>query len=131
MALDRKRPTDHAEECRGWVCWREGRLMRAGFSPELARQLAVENRIDLHETLDDLALQCANDALSAVLGKLGDYRFESRFTTWAYKFAILQAAVQARRRAWQDRELPTDPEAWTTFPARALDPLEDVAQRER
>jgi RNA polymerase sigma-70 factor, ECF subfamily len=96
---------------------------------ELARRRSILEPAT-RETLDDLALQCANDALSAVLGKLGDYRFESRFTTWAYKFAILQASVQARRRAWQERELPTDPEAWTTLPARALDPLEDVAQRE-
>ncbi len=72
------------------------------------------------ETLDDLAMQSADDALSAILGKLDDYRFESRFTTWAYKFAILEAAVRARRRAWQERELPLDPHAWSMLPTRAL-----------
>jgi RNA polymerase sigma-70 factor, ECF subfamily len=54
------------------------------------------------ETIDDLAMQSADDALSAILGKLDTYRFESRFTTWAYKFAILEAAVRTRRRPVQD-----------------------------
>jgi RNA polymerase sigma-70 factor, ECF subfamily len=56
--------------------------------------------------LDDLAHQCADDALVAVLAKLDDFRGASRFTTWAYKFALLEAAVNMRRRAWRDRELP-------------------------
>src|SRR6476620_3801735 len=37
------------------------------------------------DDFDDLAHQSANDALVAVLAKLGDFRGESRFTTWAYK----------------------------------------------
>jgi len=72
------------------------------------------------ETIDDLAMQSADDALSAILSKLDEYRFESRFTTWAYKFAILDAAMRARRRAWQHRELPTEPDDWSGPPARAL-----------
>jgi RNA polymerase sigma-70 factor, ECF subfamily len=55
------------------------------------------------ETIDDLAMQSADDALSAILSKLDSYRFESRFTTWAYKFAILEAALRTRRRAWEQR----------------------------
>jgi RNA polymerase sigma-70 factor, ECF subfamily len=62
--------------------------------------------------LDDLALQSANDALVAVLAKLGSFRGDSRFTTWAYKFAIIEAAVAMRRRAWQGRELPLADEGW-------------------
>jgi RNA polymerase sigma-70 factor, ECF subfamily len=62
--------------------------------------------------LDDLALQSADDALVAVLRKLPGFRGESRFTTWAYKFAIYEASVKLRRRAWQARELPLDPEGW-------------------
>jgi RNA polymerase sigma-70 factor (ECF subfamily) len=83
------------------------------------------------DTIEDLAVQSANDALSAILSKLDDYRFESRFTTWAYKFAILEAAVRTRRRAWQDRELPIDPEAWSALPANTLDPVEDLQTRDR
>jgi RNA polymerase sigma-70 factor, ECF subfamily len=62
--------------------------------------------------LDDLAHQSADDALVAVLRKLGDYRGDSRFTTWVYKFALLEAAVKVRRRAWQGREIPLEPEGW-------------------
>ena len=62
------------------------------------------------EALDDLAAQSADDALVAVLGKLDDFRGESRFTTWAYKFALLEAAVRLRRLAWQGREVPLEPE---------------------
>lgn len=74
---------------------------------ELARRRATLAGAS-RESIDDLAMQSADDALSAILGKLDDYRFESRFTTWAYKFAILEAAVRTRRRAWERRELPID-----------------------
>jgi RNA polymerase sigma-70 factor (ECF subfamily) len=47
-----------------------------------------------------------------VLGRLSSYRGASRFTTWAYKFAVLTASVAVRRLAWRDREVPTDPLAW-------------------
>ena len=62
--------------------------------------------------LDDLAMQAADDALVAILGKLNTYRGESRFTTWAYKFGLLEAGVRLRRRAWQEREVVLEPEAW-------------------
>jgi RNA polymerase sigma-70 factor (ECF subfamily) len=64
------------------------------------------------DDLDDLALQGADDALVAVLAKLDDFRGHSRFTTWAYKFALLETAVKLRRRPWQGRELPLEPERW-------------------
>lgn len=66
---------------------------------------------------EDLAQQAADDALMAVLRKLDDFRGESRFTTWAYKFALLEAAVKVRRRAWQGREIPLEGEAWATLAA--------------
>src|SRR4051812_43768322 len=42
--------------------------------------------------LEDIAEQAASDATLAVLGKLGDFRGEARFTTWAAKFAILEVS---------------------------------------
>lgn len=73
--------------------------------------------------LDDLAQQSADDALVAVLAKLDDFRGDSRFTTWAYKFALLEAAVKVRRRAWQGREVPLTEEAWgVMFDAAAATP---------
>jgi RNA polymerase sigma-70 factor, ECF subfamily len=62
--------------------------------------------------LDDLAVQAADDALLAILAKLRTYRGDSRFTTWAYKFALLEAAVKLRRRPWHGRELPLEADGW-------------------
>lgn len=76
------------------------------------------------EELDDLATQSADDALMAVLRKRQEFRGESRFTTWAYKFALLEASVKVRRRAWQDREVPLEPDAWDLLPAGSLSPEE-------
>ncbi len=67
------------------------------------------------EELEDIAMQAADDALMAVLAKLDDYRGASRFTTWAYKFALLEAGVRLRRRAWQGREVVLAAEAWPAF----------------
>jgi RNA polymerase sigma-70 factor (ECF subfamily) len=61
---------------------------------------------------DDMALQAADDALGAVLAKLDTFRGASRFTTWAYKFALLEAGVRARRRSWEGREVSLEPEDW-------------------
>lgn len=78
------------------------------------------------DDLPDLTMQAADDALMSVLRRLGDFRGESRFTTWAYKFALLEAAVKLRRRAWQGREVPLEPEAWELLPAGAATPHQDA-----
>jgi len=67
--------------------------------------------------VDDLAVQAADDALMAILRKLDTFRGSSRFTTWAYKFALLEAGVKARRRAWQGREIVIDDETWPELPS--------------
>jgi RNA polymerase sigma-70 factor (ECF subfamily) len=79
---------------------------------------------------DDLAHQAADDALVAILAKLDSYRGESRFTTWAYKFALLEAAVKLRRRAWQGRELPIEPEHWQLLPGAGDSPSGTAEERE-
>ena len=92
---------------------------------ELARRRTALRDVPAAE-LDDLAVQAANDALVALVRKLPTFRGDSRFTTWAAKFAILEASVKARRRAWQHREVTLEPEAWTRLaPAvAAADPEE-------
>jgi RNA polymerase sigma-70 factor, ECF subfamily len=80
--------------------------------------------------LDDIALEAADDALMSVLARLDDFRGESRFTTWVYKFALLEAAVKLRRRAWQGREVPLEPETWSLFGSDALEPDEQAEQSE-
>jgi RNA polymerase sigma-70 factor (ECF subfamily) len=83
------------------------------------------------DSVEDLATQCADDALVALLAKLDEYRGDSRFTTWAYKFALLEAAVKLRRRAWQGREIPVENEGLARFggdQAGADDPAERAEQ---
>lgn len=91
---------------------------------ELGRRRAALSHLR-GDDYDDLAHQCADDALVAVLGKLDDFRGESRFTTWVYKFALLEAAVKVRRRAWQGREVPLEDEAWARLAARESRPADD------
>jgi RNA polymerase sigma-70 factor (ECF subfamily) len=79
---------------------------------------------------DDLATEAADDALMAVLAKLDSFRGASRFTTWAYKFALLEAGVKARRRAWRDREIAIDEERWPQIPDRGLSAHERLEQDE-
>ncbi len=47
------------------------------------------------------AEDCAQDALLAVIDHLGDFRGDSQFSTWAYKFAVNMALMAARRERWK------------------------------
>jgi RNA polymerase sigma-70 factor (ECF subfamily) len=60
---------------------------------------------DSPTTVDVIVNQAADEAMTAVLAKLHTFEGRSRFTTWAYKFAILQAATDVRRLQWQHREV--------------------------
>lgn len=79
---------------------------------------------------DDLAQQSADYALLAVLRKLDEFRGESRFTTWAYKFALLEAAATVRSRTWQRREIPTEPDWWPRSAACGSTAQEDLEMKE-
>ena len=79
---------------------------------------------------EDLAQQSADDALVAVLAKLGDFRGASRFTTWAYKFALLEAASKTRRRAWQEREVPIETKSWDLIAAAGSPPGRDLETKQ-
>jgi RNA polymerase sigma-70 factor (ECF subfamily) len=50
---------------------------------------------------EDVAHQCADDAVVTILAKLDDFRGLSRFTTWAYKFVIFEVSAKLARHAWQ------------------------------
>ncbi len=84
----------------------------------------------VRDNLDDLATQAADDALMAIMAKLDTYRGESRFTTWAYKFAVLEAGTKVRRRAWQEREMPLEEEGWSRLPDRRAAPAGDLETAE-
>ena len=95
---------------------RELLLCAARFELARRRRAFAESRPG---ELDDLATPAAADALIAILRKLHTYRGDSRFTTWAYKFALLEAAVRVRRRAWQDAKSRSTKTAGHSLPTAA------------
>src|SRR5690242_12935560 len=81
--------------------------------------------------LDDLACQAAADALMAITGKLGQFRGESRFTTWACKFAIFEVSAKIGRHFWRYPAVPLDAEDWDRLPDRfGLDPAREAEWRD-
>jgi RNA polymerase sigma-70 factor (ECF subfamily) len=79
---------------------------------------------------DDVAQQSADDALVAILAKLSSFRGASRFTTWAYKFALLEAGVRVRRLAWQGREIPLEADGWSLIADPRGEPPAGAERRE-
>jgi RNA polymerase sigma-70 factor, ECF subfamily len=74
-----------------------GYLLRASrFALSRNRNVLRLASTDLHQLAED----SAQDALSSLLQHLHEFRGESQFTTWAYKFAINAALVAARRERW-------------------------------
>jgi RNA polymerase sigma-70 factor (ECF subfamily) len=73
--------------------------------------------------LEDVAHQAAADAMLAILAKLGDFRGESRFTTWAYRFVILEVSSKLGRHYWRNPPVALDAGQWERFPDRlGIDP---------
>jgi RNA polymerase sigma-70 factor (ECF subfamily) len=104
-------------------------LLLRGARFEVGRRRAAVPRLSAAD-IDDLANQAADDALVAVLDKLDSYRGASRFTTWAYKFALYEAAVRVRRRSWQNREVPLESESWSLIADRQAGPDGEVEEAE-
>jgi RNA polymerase sigma-70 factor (ECF subfamily) len=80
--------------------------------------------------LEDVAHQAAADAMLAILRKLGSFRGESRFTTWAYKFVILEVSAKLGRHYWRVHpQVSLEAESWERLPDRfGVDPG-DYAER--
>ena len=75
------------------------------------------------QELDDVAHQAAGDAMLAILRKLGDFRGESRFITWAYRFVILEVSAKLGRHYWRNPPVALDAGQWERLPDRfGIDP---------
>jgi RNA polymerase sigma-70 factor (ECF subfamily) len=75
------------------------------------------------QELEDVAHQSAADAMLAILAKLGDFRGESRFTTWAYRFVILEVSSKLGRHYWRNPPVMLDAGQWERLPDRlGIDP---------
>jgi RNA polymerase sigma-70 factor (ECF subfamily) len=81
--------------------------------------------------LDDLAYQAAADALMAITAKIGQFRGESRFTTWAYKFVIFEVSAKIGRHFWRHPAAPLAAEDWDRLPDRfGFDPAQQAEWRD-
>jgi RNA polymerase sigma-70 factor, ECF subfamily len=105
-------------------------LLRAAFA-EARRRRHLYPEIDGQE-LDDLCRQAADDAVVAVTAKLDGYRGASRFTTWAYGFAIFEISVKLRRHAWRGSRIPTadDDAVWDRLAPRGAGAQRSVESAE-
>ena len=80
---------------------------------------------------EDMAHQAADDAMLAIIRKLGEFRGESRFTTWAYKFVVLEVSAQLGRRFRRRSTVQIGDEAWDRIPDRlGMDPARHAESAE-
>ncbi|MFI5615625.1 RNA polymerase sigma factor [Amycolatopsis sp. NPDC051903] len=58
--------------------------------------------------LEDLAHQAAADALMCITRKIGEFRGDAQFTTWAFTFVILEVATKVGRHVWRNHRVSLD-----------------------
>jgi RNA polymerase sigma-70 factor, ECF subfamily len=105
-------------------------LLRAAFH-ELSRRRTQLGSVSGPE-FEDLAQQAANDALMNVLRRLDDFQGRSRFTTWAYKFVMLEVSSKVARHAWRRQPPSSDDPGLDRLPDRlAAGPGDRLEQREQ
>lgn len=77
-----------------------------------------------HFRSETIVQSSADDAVLAILTRLASFEGRARFTTWAYKFAILHTSVAVRRELWSHTEI--DLYSISEPAARWGDPLEQL-----
>lgn len=80
------------------------------------------------QELTDLADQAADDAVISILRKLGDFRGDSRFTTWVCAFAIHEVSEKFGRHVWRRDGVQLDESGWERLPARFGSGPEEVTE---
>jgi RNA polymerase sigma-70 factor, ECF subfamily len=141
-ADQRSTPGDPAS--RRWV-----EQLRAGHprhETAVAKLHGVLQRAALHELhrrrgqlpalagpeFDDVAQQCADDAMMHILARVDEFRGLSRFTTWAYKFVIFEVSTKVARHAWRRQPPSAADLAWDRLPdTLAPKPGDQVERREQ
>jgi RNA polymerase sigma-70 factor (ECF subfamily) len=68
--------------------------------------------------VEDLAHQAAGDAVLLISSRIDEFRGESRFTTWAYKFVVFEVSTKLGRHFWKHRHAPTGDADWDRLPDR-------------
>ena len=89
------------------------RLLRVALHEVHRRSTAITG-----PELADIAHQAASDAMVAILAKLDTFRGDSRFTTWMYKFVILEISAKLGRHYWRNPAVALNDEDWGRLPDR-------------
>jgi RNA polymerase sigma-70 factor (ECF subfamily) len=101
---------------------------------KIARRETVRRSPALRLTgpeLEDLAHQAAADALMRITRKIGEFRGDAQFKTWAFKFVILEVSTKVGRHFWRDHRVFSDGGETDRAPAAAGDePLHQVEANE-
>jgi RNA polymerase sigma-70 factor (ECF subfamily) len=66
--------------------------------------------------VDDLAHQAAADAVLLISNRIDEFRGESRFTTWAYKFVVFEVSTKLGRHFWKRPRDPSGAVDWDRLP---------------
>jgi RNA polymerase sigma-70 factor, ECF subfamily len=108
-------------------------LLRAA-SLTFGRYLGGE-AVFTQQEIEGLAEDSAQEALLAVLKHLREFRGDSQFTTWAYKFAVNISLTTARRERWKGISLDElqendTPGGWYEEDCAQPDPEEKALRRE-
>lgn len=81
--------------------------------------------------LNDLAHQAAADALMRITHKIREFRGDARFTTWAFRFVVLEVSSKLGRHFWRVSNARVDPDEWAQVPDRSgIDPVSHWQARE-
>jgi RNA polymerase sigma-70 factor (ECF subfamily) len=134
----------HDEESRQWierlrvghprrdeaVAKLHGLLLRVAVHELSRRRSQLESVVG--PEFEDLAQQAADDALMSIMNRLEDFRGLSRFTTWAYKFAVFEVSSKVARHAWHRQAPSADGLTWERLPDRLSPrPGDRLEQREQ
>src|SRR5437764_8012619 len=113
----------------------EGLLRLRVLLCRAARFEAGRRRDDLlhlsDNAIDEIACAAADAALADVLTRLGEFRRDGRFATWASKFAVLETAVCFRKLAWKERETTPVPMPPLLLPILGTAIAESLTPRQR
>ncbi|MGW5277784.1 sigma-70 family RNA polymerase sigma factor [Streptomyces sp. NPDC004044] len=81
--------------------------------------------------LNDLAHQAAADALMRITHKIQEFRGDAKFTTWAFRFVVLEVSSKLGRHFWRVSNAQFDLNEWVQVPDRSgIDPVTHCQARE-
>jgi RNA polymerase sigma-70 factor (ECF subfamily) len=79
-------------------------LLKHGCRYTVNRHSSELDRFELQQ-IEQFVEDCAQDALMSILKHISEFRGDSKFTTWAYKFAINITLTAMRRESWKNISL--------------------------